>query len=721
MTRSTRSIDRWRVAGPAIVVGIVLAVLFGLAISRPESSLVSTNTRVSASGVVITIEPGETRCQDEEYVPSTVTRVRMFAGFPSSTTGPGLHLAVRRDGQVVGTGDVAAGYEAGPLDIPLHVDGTTDPGDICITNAGDVPVVFGGNLTQLGSADLAYRVDSSGQLVGDDVRVDYFRDRQPALVDELGEVARRFALFKPQWFGSGLLAVVAGLTALFVVAALAVAVVGSRGDRIDGRRARWLLVLCGTVGMLNSWAWALTTPPLQVPDEIPHVGYATYLGETGRVPQPQDLELGAYRTFSPEWNDVQWAVPFTLESPPSWSRWHDDYLRAELDRHRGGALESGAASAASYPPLYYAWEAIPAATGQGLDAITRLSLMRLWSAVLAGVTVAGTFLFVRELLPSSPAAAIAGALAVACHPLVAFISGGVNNDGMLWAVCALLLAVVARSLRRGLTARRAVAIGALLGAGILTKALAIALIPGVALAIVVAGLRARTEETDRWRPVLRGIAWSAGTTVAVVGAWIVAGVTAYHRTVSEALGGSGDFQGGEAAPTAAGQVLYFWKYYLPRLPGMDATITVMWYPVWQTLIQGFVGRFGWFQFGFTAATNVAGLIVLLVMLGLTIVTLVRRHEALRARLAELAVYGTMLLGAVVFLGVIGYRYVLANGIPFEQTRYLFTVLPLYAAIVGLATMAFGRRWERGIAIALVALAAGHSVFSLLLAVQRYYV
>ena len=39
----------------------------------------------------------------------------------------------------------------------------------------------------------------------------------------------------------------------------------------------------------------------------------------------------------------------------------------------------------NYPPLYYALEAIPYRAGYGLDFLDRLFLMRLLSALLAGV------------------------------------------------------------------------------------------------------------------------------------------------------------------------------------------------------------------------------------------------------------------------------------------------------------------------------------------------
>ena len=104
--------------------------------------------------------------------------------------------------------------------------------------------------------------------------------------------------------------------------------------------------------------------------------------------------------------------------------------------------------------------------------------MRLLSALIAGLTVAFTFLFLRELLPDSPWAWTVGALAVAFQPLFGFIGGGVTPDNLLFAASAALIWLLARAFRVGLTPRLGAAIGLAALAGVLTKQAMFGLLPG---------------------------------------------------------------------------------------------------------------------------------------------------------------------------------------------------------------------------------------------------
>ena len=107
-------------------------------------------------------------------------------------------------------------------------------------------------------------------------------------------------------------------------------------------------------------------------------------------------------------------------------------------RCRSRASGTGAGVAAPQPPLYYALETIPYYLGSGGTLLDQLALMRLLSALLAGLTALFAFLFLREALPAVPWAWTVGGLCTALAPLVGFISGAVNPDAMLCAVSAAL-------------------------------------------------------------------------------------------------------------------------------------------------------------------------------------------------------------------------------------------------------------------------------------------
>ncbi len=475
--------------------------------------------------------------------------------------------------------------------------------------------------------------------------------------------------------------------------------------------------MCAAVAVANAALWAVVTPPFQVPDEHAHMGYAEYVAEAGRPPRSYP-SLPAASAFSEEYVAVLESLPFSVEGRPSWSEAYEREVRRGLDGEVSMSPESGAYTAATYPPLYYAFEAVPAWMGSSLNVLDRLYLMRLFSASLAGITVASIFLFLRELLPGTPWAWTVGALVVAFQPVFGFISGGVNNDGMLYAAGATLFFLLARSFHLGLTPRRGLAIGAVAAAGFLTKTTMVGLLPGAGLGLVLLWWRAQGGSRQE---AARGALAAGGVLAGVTILWFAVATLVFGRSLATATGGLASEALGQAA-TFRGQLSYLWQFFLPPLPFMTDTFTgYPGYPVWDVYIQGFVGRFGYFQYGFPTWVNQVGLGVLAVVAALAVVGVTRGRERLRERWPELCCYTGMLVGTLLLIGVAGYRFRIFKGFNFEQTRYLFTLLPLYGALVALAVRAGGRRWGPAAGAFLVVLAAGHSWFALLLTINRYYV
>src|SRR5262249_14834105 len=135
-------------------------------------------------------------------------------------------------------------------------------------------------------------------------------------------------------------------------------------------------------------------------------------------------------------------------------------LRADLAAAGQPQGAGGATSASNQPPLYYMLESVPYWMSPSGDILERLELMRLLSALLAACTVLAIFLFLREIVPGTPWAWTVGALMVAFQPMFAFIGSGVQADNLLYLASALTFLALARAWRRGLTRRRAAAIGA---------------------------------------------------------------------------------------------------------------------------------------------------------------------------------------------------------------------------------------------------------------------
>lgn len=746
-----------------MVVGVLILILTD---SRPR--LAATNSRVTVSGVEVVVLPGEERCQGGEFVPRQAAALRIYAGGQRGQLGQPLVVSILdQKGRMVSRAQVPAGYGHGSLDIRMPPPSRdVNEGSFCLRNSGAHPMTFAGNLTTVGQAEaqrgsvgpepqiLATTVNpfflgpnGPGARRSDEIRVDYLRPGRESWLELAPVLARRFALFKPSFFGPWTLwAALASMVLLWALAALlvtrsgdvtptATAREGASTGAHDGdgprpgwgRRARrWLPAAgwgCTVIAFLHGAVWATVTPAFQVPDESAHAGYVQYLAEKGRPPPTgrggstaasRREALATGNDLSEEHEAIYFSLPFGTEAKPSWSQARDEALRRRLNQDLSQSTVSGARSANSYPPLYYAVEALPVRLASGLDALDRLYLMRLVSALFAAATVAFVYLFLRELLPATPWARTVGALAVAFQPVFGFMSGGVNNDNLLYTAGAALVFALARALRRGLTPRLGIGIAVAVAVGMLTKPGMIALVPGAAVGVALAAWRSPAR-----RPALLGTVAAAGTLAAVGLAFVLLNTVVLGRAtvigedlVSEAAG---------RLLSMRGQASYLWQFFLPQLPFMAEQFPAYpSYPVWDVYIQGFIGRFGYFQYGFPPWANNVGLAVLGAVTALAGLALARTRGLLRRRWPELACYGLLLVGLMILNAVVGYRSRALTGANFEQPRYLFPLLALYGGLVAVAARGAGRHWGPALGAFLVVLAVGHSLFAILLTIARYY-
>jgi hypothetical protein len=471
----------------------------------------------------------------------------------------------------------------------------------------------------------------------------------------------------------------------------------------------WVLAL------LNGSAWALLTPSFQVIDEFAHTSYAQFLVERGALPKAGTWE------YAPDMQQVQWRVPFGFEGWPSWSPANDRLAQRVIPR-AGGTTDLDTAGAGNYPPLYYAYEAIPYAVvkAAGGDLLDRLLAMRLWSVLLGSLAVPFVFLFLRELLPRAPWAWATGAGVVALQPVYAGIIGGVNNDAPAYAAGAALLWLLARAFRRGLSTQIALGIAAAMAAGILSKPSFYGLLPGLAVALAL--LAARLWRAGDRRAALGRAGAALGLPLLAYGLWLaVAAVLVGSDTGATAAGGLASSSVERAVSLREG-LAYVWQFYLPKLPFMTDQFTVYpTRPLWDSYVSAFIGRWGWFQYGFTPAFNRGAAVVLAIVVLLAAWALARRPDVVRRRAAEIVAYGALLVGLALAVNVAGYRVRALGTQSFEQVRYLFPLLGLYGALVAAATLAVRRRWSPVLGALLTGIATGHALYALVTTFNRYYI
>lgn len=482
--------------------------------------------------------------------------------------------------------------------------------------------------------------------------------------------------------------------------------------RVSLPQSAWL---CLAVALLNGLAWSIVTPPFHVPDEMSHVAYVQYLAEAGEPPrhvegsymsQEQVVTLEQLRFFE---------TVGRAENRPLWTdagqQALDATLAGDLDRRSDGS----SSTAVNNPPLFHALQVLPYEVAGSGTLLDRLFAMRLLSVLLSALTVLAVFLFLRELFPRTPWAWPTGALAVAFQPLFGFISTGVNNDSGLYLAAALLFLALARAFRRGLTLRRGLAIGAAIGLGAITKLTFVAFAPAAAVGLAVLVWRARDDLPRALSAA--GAAVAAGVLPVLV--YVLLNELAWDRQLFGALVGDEASAVAGHATSPREQLSYAWQLYLPRLPFQEDLIPgfaprTLW-------LDGFVGRFGWLDYGFSRAWVYDAAQAVVVAIGaLAVVGAVRGRRQLRARWAELAVYALATLGLMAVIAHFGYSAYASAPYPFEQARYLLPLLPLFAAVTVLAARGIGRRHAPQAGVAIVAIVAAHGLFSQLITLARYY-
>jgi hypothetical protein len=497
------------------------------------------------------------------------------------------------------------------------------------------------------------------------------------------------------------------LIALAALGGIAVAWAAVAGRLGHGRRA---LVAVALVAVASASSWALIVPPLQTPDSESHLSYVAHVAHHGGPVEDGDARvssaLAATQRYTREHGIrfVQFATPPLRQvdagpRPPS-----------ALSDADGGVV----ANAQGNPLLYYAAAAVPyRVTGAG--PFGGELWVRLLSALLFGVTAAGVVLFLREALPGTPRLAAVGGLLVALLPQVAFISGSVNPDAMLFAFGSLVLWRIAHAFRHGLDVRGGLLLGGLLAAASLSKLAGLMLVPSAAIALLALLWRARGTSA---RAMLPAMAAAGG---------LFAALFLVYQGLSSALWSQGTTGGGQAGTIGTGslreELSYVWQFFLPRLPSMTPLFDGS--PLQFVYVREMVGVYGWKDVVLPSWAYELGRTAFWVIVAAAGAFLVRRRDALRGRVLELLAYAASLGAFLLLIAHLGYRYRVDLDLQrgrevFEQVRYLFPLLALWAAVLVAALRLTGRRVAPYLAIVVVGLAGLHSIASILATMGRYY-
>ena len=716
----------------AVGVALLLAVA-ALTLTRAPPRVVGVSSATNASTrLPLGRALGDaTVCQGNESLPAAVSAIRVTLG---AEYGSSVHVTASQGSRILTQGTRGPEWTSGSVTVPVApLSHAASHVMLCFELApNSEPIYFLGNETSAGETAILHTAGSpGGQPLGGRVGVEYLAAGQGSWWSRILTVARHMGLGHALT-GTWVALLIAALAATAGALALGVALRGSRDITVlhsaatNGTPASRTAALraflgrvpaaawtCALIALLNASAWSLIVPPFQGRDEADHFAYVEQLAETGTLPE-NGHENG---TYSPQVELVLRGLHYgevvrSPQTPTISSLAEQRALASDISAHASLKGSGEAGSATSEPPLYYAVQTIPYLLGRG-NILVQLQLMRLVGALFGAVTAMLAFLFLRELLPSAPWAATVGALCVALQPLFAFVSGSLNPDSMLFAVAAGILLCLARAFRRGLTRRLAIALGALIAVGFLTKLNFIGFSFGVFAGLVVLAVRGHRSEG---RMALPPPTIAAGLGIAPVLLYALRNLLSGRPTFGIVSGGAGLI----STHSLFHQISYIWQVYLPRLPGMThyfsglATYRDIWF-------DRSVGLYGWIDTMFPAWVDDVALLPAAAILLLCVRELVLRRAALRARLAELGVYAAIALGVLVMIGASSYLSdVIQHEHAFGEPRYLLPLLPLLGAVLALAVRGAGRRWAPVAGAALVVLFLGHDLFSQLQVIARYY-
>ena len=675
-----------------------MCIAIAVVVSRSPLTVIGTNA-VAAPNAVEFLRGDQTMCVSGGTIPRGATAIRVPL---QANVGPRVSVSVSSGGRVATTGSRSAGWGAATAVI-VPVTPTTRPipqSRVCVT-PGPLHYITVNATALTSTSATGQRLSSEG------LHLEYLRSGAASWWSLAPSIAYRLGLGRAP----------AGAWAVFLVLALtiAAAVLASwlayrsvaNGSRIP--RAAWI---CAVVAFLNAACWSILTPPFQIQDEPAHFAYTRQLAQNRRLPTASSFAFSAEEEVALA--DLH--VPEVRRQPQNRTistQTEQLRLQNDLARHPSRRGTGAAGGATSDPPLYYLFQVIPYELGSPGTILDQLELMRLLSALMAGLTALLAFLFVRETLPGVPWAWTVGGLGVALAPLLGFMSGAVNPDAMLATVSAAIFYLLARAFRRGLTGGLAVAIGAMIAVGLLTKLNFIGLIPGVILGLLV--LTVRAARAGGRAAALRHLAAALAIGASPACVYIVVQLLSKRPAlgvVSETL----DAWPGWGA--LQGEISYAWQYYLPHLPGMSNLFPGLSLPrqVWFAKAVGF---YGWADTSFPVWVDDIALVpaVLLSLLGARALFVGRR--ALRRRSAEIVVYGAIGVGLLALIALSNF-VAPEELLAFAQPRYLLPLLSLVAVAVAVAARGAGRRWGPTVGVLIVVLALTHDIFSQLLVIGRYY-
>jgi len=451
--------------------------------------------------------------------------------------------------------------------------------------------------------------------------------------------------------------------------------------RFDLSTRQWLgviLVLHLLVGLIYS----IAIPAWEAHDEWAHYRYAAYVAENFRLP-PQDQNLN--KVF-PDDEASQPPLYYVLAAVPMIPVDTQDGYQPQVNPYISGSTALAGLNLVIHQPDVerFPWH----------GSILALHLGRFVSILISLLALFVTFKIIRYLVPHRPGIALVGTAIQAFAPQFLFLGAVMTNDILAIATGSLLLYFMLRLIIEGPTLKWVLATSAAAGLALLTKYVAVAIIPLVAVAFVWGAWRHRRDES-----ILRQLAISF--VAVIVPALLLSGGLLW-RNHSQ----TGRWIPRDIVPQEA---------VLSGLQGSETSLNL--HLVLPALKYGFLTY--WASFGWGNLSP--GTWYYLIWLGIILVGLVglllwlRTPSAGRSR--KLAPF--LLLFVLFAVGIPLFRE-LTYDRPFLRGRLLLSTLPVAVWTIAVGWAYLSKRFWRWVRWGLVAWPAGVSLYLLFFLIMPAY-
>ena len=280
----------------------------------------------------------------------------------------------------------------------------------------------------------------------------------------------------------------------------------ARSLRSHVNTRQWLgLILLGH--LLLALFYSLVIPPWEAHDEWAHYRYAAYVAETRSLPDPGQrltTEFEFDEASQPPLYYLLAAAPMRFIDP------QDDYTPQINPYISGENAQTGLNMAVHDPAIEgFPWRGTILALHLGRFVSILISLLALWV----------TFWLIRYLSPHRPEIALVGTAIQAFAPQFIFLSAVITNDILVILLEPLLLLLSLRLIEEGPRPRLVLYVSLVAGLAILTKYLALAVVPLAIIAFVWGAWRHR-RNGQMARQLLLSFLVFAGVMLLSVGGWL---------------------------------------------------------------------------------------------------------------------------------------------------------------------------------------------------------